>query len=78
VVTETLSPDEAAEFGTTALLAASSRFESDALRIERQTQVQNGQDRLRAALARQEALWMHMRRGTAPIATSFGIGESNG
>ena len=78
MVTETLSPDEAAEFGTTALLAASSQIKSDALRIERQAQVHNGQDRLRAALARQEALWMRMRRGAAPIATSFGRRESNG
>ena len=78
MVTETLSPDEAAELGSTAFLTSSSQSKFDTLRIERQTQVQNGQDRLRAALARQEALWMHMRRGTAPIATSFGIGELNG
>ena len=78
MVRETLSPDEAAELGSTALLTASSQSRSEALRIERQAQVQNGQDRLRAALARQEALWMRMRRGAAPIPTSFGIGELNG
>lgn len=78
MVTETLSPDEAAEFGSTALLTSSSQSKAEDLKIERQAQVQNGQDRLRAALARQEALRMHMRKGAAPIATTFGIGELNG
>lgn len=54
------------ELGATALLAVAGHFESDAVRIERQTRADldgydNSRERLRAALARQDQWWPRMR-----------------
>lgn len=49
------------ELGSTALLTAANQFESDASRLDRQGQVDGGDEmrgRLRAALARQDELWL--------------------
>ena len=49
------------ELGSTALLTADNQFESDAFRLDRQGQVDGGDEirgRLRAALARQDELWL--------------------
>ena len=53
------------ELGATALLAVASHFESDAVRIERQTRAaldgyDNSRERLRAALAQQDQCWPRM------------------
>ena len=68
------------ELGSTALLTVASQFESDAFRIERQARDdfdghENAQGRLRAALARQDELWLHMRPGAARTANHFSIGD---